>query len=201
MVHQTEEQLEFYALGRLTETQVAAVEEHLLVCSVCQDKLDEVEAYALAMREAISAEQKPEPQTDWLAWLRPDNFRLPSWSMAAVGGFAALVLATGVYLNRGGTAPAAPLATLQLTAIRGEMPAVVPARETDITLSDAPAGVGLHAEVVDSTGVMVWSGPFHSDARKMLLIRQLPEGSYFIRLYDSGGRLLHEYGFAVRSSR
>ena len=87
MVHQTEEQLEFYALGRLTETQVAAVEEHLLVCSVCQDKLDEVEAYALAMREAISAEPKPEPQTDWLAWLRPDNFRLPSWSMAAVGGF------------------------------------------------------------------------------------------------------------------
>jgi hypothetical protein len=198
MVHQTEEQLECYALGRLPEAQVAVVEEHLLICDVCQHKLDEVEAFALAMREAIATAPAPRPRTDWLAWLRPEN-RLPSWSKAAAGGFAVFVFAAGLYMYNGRTA-LAPTATLQLTAIRGEMPSVPPARETDIILSDAPAHPGLRVEVVDSTGTMVWSGPFHSDTSKMHLVRQLSEGSHFIRLYDSGGKLLREYGFVVRAS-
>jgi anti-sigma factor ChrR (cupin superfamily) len=52
--HQTAEQLERYALGRLAEPEQAVIEEHLLICEACRQRLDEVEAYAKAMRRAIS---------------------------------------------------------------------------------------------------------------------------------------------------
>ena len=68
--HRTDDELELYALGRLADPQVAVVEEHLLVCVACQERLDEVEAFALAMREGISAEPAPEPRADWFAWLK-----------------------------------------------------------------------------------------------------------------------------------
>ena len=52
--HQSTEQLELYALGRLAEPEQAVIEEHLLICEACREQLDEVEAYAKAMRRAIA---------------------------------------------------------------------------------------------------------------------------------------------------
>jgi hypothetical protein len=116
--------------------------------------------------------------------------------MAWVGGFAAIVLATGLYLHSGGSV--APLASLQLTALRGEVQSTTPARETDITLSDAPAEPVLRAEIVDSVGARVWSGALEGVNRKIQLMKQLAPGDYFVRLHDDTGKLLHEYGFRVR---
>lgn len=52
--HQPDDQLELYALERLTEAEQAVIEEHLLICQACRERLDEVEAYAKAMRQAIA---------------------------------------------------------------------------------------------------------------------------------------------------
>lgn len=41
-------------LGRLPEPEQAVIEEHLLVCEICRNRLDEAEAFAKAMRQAIS---------------------------------------------------------------------------------------------------------------------------------------------------
>ncbi len=76
--HQTDEQLELYSLGRLPEPLAAAIEEHLLVCSTCQEHLDEMEVFATAMRRAISEEPT----------LKPGGWRFPTWSLAFAGGFA-----------------------------------------------------------------------------------------------------------------
>jgi anti-sigma factor RsiW len=54
-IHICEDDLECYALGRLPEAQQAPLEEHLLVCADCRDRLDEWNDYTRAMRAALSA--------------------------------------------------------------------------------------------------------------------------------------------------
>lgn len=203
ILHQTDERLELYALGRLPEPLVAEVEEHLLVCAACQERVDDLEAYARAMRQAISTE--PAKSSHWLTsfqrswfqrWFKRSWLKIPvlAWS----GGFAAIILAVALYLQ---SAPhLAPLASLQLTAMRGAMPVVGLAREIDITLADAPSGTALRAEIVDATGTTVWGGAPEPRTHKIALTRQLGPGNYFVRLFDDRSKLLHEYGFQVRGS-
>jgi hypothetical protein len=194
ILHQTDERLELYALGRLPEQWVAEVEEHLLVCAACQERVDDLEAYAFAMRQAISTEPAKPPRR--LTWFQRSWLKIPvlAWS----GCLAAIILAVALYLQ---SAPhLAPLASLQLTAMRGAMPVVGLAREIDITLADAPSGTTLRAEIVNATGSTVWGGTPEPQTHKIALTRQLAPGNYFVRLFDDGSKLLHEYGFQVRGS-
>ena len=199
ILHQTDEQLELYALGRLPEPWVADVEEHLLVCAACQERVDDLEAYARAMREVIFTEPAESPH--WFSrfqqrWLQQSWLKMPVLVWA--GGLAAIVIGFTMYLQ---LAPhLAPVASLQLTAMRGEMPAAGLSRETDITLADAPAGLSLRAEVVDGAGNPIWSGSLEAQTHRIALVRKLTAGNYFVRLFDDGGKLLHEYGFRVRGS-
>jgi len=194
--HQTDEQLELYALGRLPEPQVAVLEEHLLICPVCRDRLDEADAFAIAMRDAISGEPEEAKRTDWFGWLHRTG------GLAWAGGFAVLLIAGGLYLHQNGGQAGrkvlAPVASLQLAAIRGEAPTVAPASETDLTLTDVRAEAGMRVDVVDGTGNRVWTGGFADAGATVKLGRQLNPGDYFVRLYDGTGKLLHEYGFSVR---
>lgn len=194
--HETDDDLELYALGRLTEERVANVDEHLLICASCRKRLNEAEAFAVAMREAIGGEPKAAASTNWhwlSAWRQP--------GLAWAGAFASLLVALGLFVHFGVT-PVAPLATLQLAAVRGEMPTVTQARETYISLIDAPAVTGLKAEVVDSNAGILWTGPLPlRDAHRIRLTKQLDPGDYFVRLYSDDGKLLHEYGFQVRPPR
>ena len=195
-LHYTDDELELYSLGRLTEERTAMLEEHLLLCVSCQDRLDHAETFALAMRHAIKSEPAGPIRENWRAW-----FRLPA--IRAVAGFAMAVLIAGFYWNsigeKPGTVISTSLASLQLTATRGESPAIRPAGETELTLTDAPAGLELHAEVVNSSGAAVWNGTPSSEGG-IRLQKSLPPGDYFVRLYGQGGKLLHEYGFRVVSS-
>jgi len=199
MSHETDEQLELYALGRLSESHMEAVEEHLVLCVSCRQRLDEVEVFALAMRRAIGAEPATEPGRAWFGWLRQP-------AMLGSLGFAAILLAAGLYLSLGRSHGVAPLASLQLTAMRGEVQSVGVARETDITLADASTGDvppgdappgRLRAEVVDAAGSPVWSGPIDGNSGRIRLTMRLAVSSYFVRLYDDTGQLLHEYAFRV----
>jgi hypothetical protein len=165
------------------------VEEHLLVCASCRDKLDEAEAFALAMRRAIATEPESPAPESWFSWLRQ-----PVWKVAI--GFAVLLLSAGLYLNVGRRV--SPVASLELTAMRGAIPAVNPAQETDVTLDDAPSGIALRAEVVDADGGPVWKGALKGDDHTIRLAQHLNPTNYFVRLYDDTGKLLHEYAFRVR---
>jgi len=189
--HRTDEHLELYALGRLSQPLVAEVEEHLLVCGPCQERVDDLEAYAFAMREAITREPVPPARWYQQSWLK-----MPVLLWA--GGMASIVFAIGIYVQF--SPHVSPLASLQLTALRGAMPSVVPSRETDITLLDAPSGITLRAEVVDATGGTLWIGALESRTHTIAITRRLTPGSYFVRLYSDGGKLLHEYGFQVKAS-
>lgn len=111
-----------------------------------------------------------------------------------VGALAAAILLFVIYASIA-RQNLPPLATIQLAAVRGASVAVDQARETELILTDAPDVSGLSAEIVDWKGGHVWKGPLLN--RHAGIKSPLAEGDYFARLYDSNGKLLHEYGFTV----
>lgn len=51
--HVSEDRLEAYSLGRLSEDELARLEEHLLVCAACQERLEATDAFVETMRQAL----------------------------------------------------------------------------------------------------------------------------------------------------
>ena len=51
--HQCYETPEQYAMGKLSGSAKDTLEEHLLLCQVCQEQLDEATGYVIAMRQAV----------------------------------------------------------------------------------------------------------------------------------------------------
>ena len=190
MYHGTEEEFELYAMGRLATNRSGRLEEHLLVCDPCRQQLDDAAAYCLTMRQELSKPAKP---AFWFGW---NWLRLPSPAMVGLAMAAAVLLlvVAGSVLLRPGTS-LVPLATVQLSAMRGEMAVAVEARETDMILLDAGSYVG-NVEVVDATGGFMWKGPL-AEGGRLRVPKALAKGTYFVRLYD-GLKLTREYGFHVR---
>ena len=63
--HIPEDTLELYTMGRLSESEIEEVEEHLLVCSACQDSLQETDDFVRAFRAAVpELEIEPELQRE-----------------------------------------------------------------------------------------------------------------------------------------
>ena len=190
--HGTEDQLEAYALGRLQGSELAELEEHLIVCSECRDRLDEVESFAAGMRDALAAKTtaaERSPRSVWSDWLRK-----PAFSMV----LAAIAVIAIVSIVSNSRPKMALVSTLTLNANRGAMPTARSARELDITLKDSPAEGTFRVEVVNAAGQTVWNGLAQSGESGIHVKtqRQLPPGGYFVRLYANSGEMLREYGSA-----
>lgn len=198
--HESDERLELYALDRLSDSDTIQIEEHLMICEPCRDKLDEAAAFAFCAREELKKAPRvaSEGSSGWLGWLSGAWLK-PSF---ALGGAMALILTAGILWHSGGSRMA-PVASLQLTAMRGdELKSVVAAQELDLTLDDAPSGNGtLNVELVDRTGNPVWRGESRAQGTtvRARIRKTLPSGEYFARLYDAPGHLVHEYAFRIGS--
>jgi anti-sigma factor RsiW len=59
--HPSEDVLESYALGRLSESGAAGVETHLLTCTSCQETLTETDEYVAAMKAALGERKLTTP--------------------------------------------------------------------------------------------------------------------------------------------
>jgi hypothetical protein len=55
--HIDPDKLELYALGRLTETEVGAIEEHLLVCHQCQDELEQIDSDIAHLKDVLKRQK------------------------------------------------------------------------------------------------------------------------------------------------
>ena len=193
--HESDDRLELYALGRLPDSEIQRIEEHLLICNSCRDRLEDAESFALSMRDAL----KSQPLTpffpgwfrsDWFSWLKPQN--------AMLGAFAAALLAVGLFWVANGSR-IAPVASLQLTATRGSgIPSASPARELDLFFTDAVADSRL--DVVDASGAAVWTGTLTpADSRVEAKVKQaMSPGDYFARVFTPSGQMVHEYAFKVK---
>jgi anti-sigma factor RsiW len=54
-MHPSEETIERYTMGRLTEPELECFEEHLLHCADCQDRVAEADRFVPVIREALTA--------------------------------------------------------------------------------------------------------------------------------------------------
>jgi hypothetical protein len=183
--HPTDDLLELYVLHRLQQPEVETVEEHLMICHPCRERSEDVAIFALAIKDALRT-SPVEVEARWLGWLRP-NFAL-------AGAFAALVVTAGIYWTNT-TTRLAPVATLQLTAMRGtEVASAVPAREFDFKLADS--GSASQVKIVSADGRKVfWTGP---NAPTVVVHKSLATGDYLLRAYLPTGVLLHEYAFRIQ---
>jgi anti-sigma factor RsiW len=53
VAHIDDDALEAYSMGRLAEAEAAPIEEHLLVCPLCQDRFAEWDTYIRSMQSAM----------------------------------------------------------------------------------------------------------------------------------------------------
>lgn len=199
--HFQDDVLEKYAMGKLSEVECAPLEEHLLICSSCQDRLESVEDY-IRVAKAATAALTPQPPArkrravPSLATLR--NIPKPVWSIA----IAALLL---IVLIPRGLAPS-PQTEVVLTTTRGATSWFPSAPEGRLILLRIDAtqilrADGYQLELVDPTGQPIWHA--HVEATNNQIAARLPKrlraGRYWIRLYDTGNpwTLLREYGLNV----
>lgn len=205
--HVGDDELELYSLGRLSSSREEAVEEHLLVCETCQDRLAETEAYVLAMRTAAAklAEQAPPVWRQWLDRLGALRWApKPVW--AAAGAVAMLLIAWGGLTWWPSARTEAPPVAVTLFVVRGEgsgialAPAGRPLRLEAEVATLRPAG-RYTFELVDAEGNALgrWAVAPEAD-RAAVVVSPLAPGRYWVRLYaaDPAGELLREYGLDVR---
>ncbi len=191
--HGSQDELELYALDRLTEPEFIRLEEHLIVCATCRHGFEETEDYVAGIREALMADAEAREGSGWdvSGWLRR-----PAVSMTL--GFLVLVAAMAL-LSRG-PAKVLPITALQIPAPGGGTPVAPLARELDVSIGDAPRDGGpFRVEVLTAAGQTVWSGLAEAGPQGVEVKVQQPmtAGDYFLRLYSVSGEKLKDYGFRV----
>jgi hypothetical protein len=206
--HSTDEVLEQYSLGRLPEGEATHLEEHLLICTGCRQRLEDIDEFVLTIRQALTeyeeaSRARPSPRFSPLAWL--PRLPKPAWA----GALAAVVVLAVLLPWR--QQPGAPY-PLQLHSFRGPAPAfaaIAPAGRpllltVDLTgLKASPACV---FEIADSSGASVWESVAGSgdDAVTLTVDRTLRPGQYWLRVYESApasgarGELLREFSLPVK---
>jgi len=194
--HITDEILERYAMRSASEEECVPVEEHLLSCEECRQRLVRWDQYIRAMRAAAAELRRRPAFLEWLAQIFRGQ-RL-AWAL----GLALVLLFAGIYrpwLRMGGPPPL-PVA---LIATRGaaDSPLSVPAgRALALTLDAAglPAYPTYGVEVVDQRGRRVFEST--ADRRDGSVGISLPArtaGLYFVRLLAPDKTLLREFSLPV----
>jgi hypothetical protein len=202
--HASEEVLERYSLGVLSEVETEPFEEHLLVCPVCQDRLAEMDAFVGATRRAAEKVLAGPPLSTASWWRRLfSDLPWPKTAWAYVVAGMALLLVTfaatwGIPRLRG-----APSATVWLESARG-MPGVSGARAPadrplvlQLQLTELPRLPSYAVELVDWQGrpllasAVPWEG-----GQASLRVGKLAPGRYWIRVYNPSPprELLREFG-------
>jgi hypothetical protein len=206
--HATEAALERYAMGALPEAEAEVLEEHLLVCAACQERLTEMDRYVRAVRTAASKlrANAPADRRGSVAWLS-GYFAKPelAWTLGAVFCLAIVLWAAHGW-RAFSPAGAQPVAVLLQTVRGGEPVAGASAPsghplmlETD--LAGLPVSTAYDLKVIDQAGSPVerlQASP--EDGRlKAQLPKGLRKGRYWVRLYSGGGAtdLLREYALRI----
>jgi hypothetical protein len=194
--HLGEDQLESYSIGNLAEPDAVCLEEHVLICEACQDRLAASDSWVRFIRRA-ALKRIQLPERAWAAWSLP---RLVPVLAALI-----LIVAAAVALRITRQSAVAPLA-VALEATRG--PAVsarVPALRP---LMLEPGLEGLrpldryHLEIVDLLGNEMWRADYAPvpGGASGVFMPGLSPGTYFVRLYDESRVLLREFALEARNS-
>lgn len=203
--HVLEDHLEAYALQQLQAGELDALEDHLLVCDVCRQRLTETEQRLTATR--IAARRIREDETQARAkrgsWIR--------FSVALFSFRPAAVLATAAILGLGLVAvqyrqPEVTYQEVRLTALRGGDPAAAGVAGKALRLRLDLQGLEnqgpVDVAVVNADGSPVLrQSVTRKPAEPTLVItlqEKLPAGQYWVRLERAPGQTLREYSLRIR---
>src|SRR5580700_4943154 len=118
--HSSNEALERYAMGRSAGPELAGLEEHLLVCESCQDRLAVEDSIRQRVRDGAAVRPQPHAVIWW---------RFPKLAWAAGLLAAGLAVFAGIEWQAA-SRPSAPPAVILLQATRGSEDAM-PAAPAD----------------------------------------------------------------------
>ncbi len=193
--HPMEDVLERYALGNSRATEIEALEEHLLVCAHCQERLSETDLYIFALRDAtkiLSGEARAK---------RPARSFWPVWAV----GFAALAMALFLLPVRRRPVPAQEVF---LETSRGAEPQLIQSVAAgrpfaiNVAVTELAKSPEYRRELLDDAGVIQWAGAAgtaagHLRAEVPVL---LAPGQYWVRisLPSTPPALLREFGLQAR---
>ena len=189
--HPNEAQLEAYSVGKIPEPEASRLEEHLLTCEVCRQRLSESDDYVRSMRRGAARSRTEPGGTRWV-WGLP--------RLVPVFAAALVVLGIGVAWRMNQKVTSAPVAVVLEATRGGGQIAQVPAGKPLLLkpgLDGLPSLPEYHLEMVDRTGKRVWQTNF-TPAAGIAAPEQAP-GIYFVRLYSLPGALLREYVMEIKA--
>lgn len=202
--HPSDDEMELYVLGRLGEVHAAPVEEHLLVCETCRQRLEEMEEYAIAMRQALVEMNTEAGAVEKKPWVQ----RISGWftmPMPAWAGAAAVLLVITAFLpvwRSGGERYEA-----ELQAMRGEAATAqqVPADrmlDLHIDVTGLPVLDSYRVEIAEASGQTIVETTLTREGDSLLLSTEqgLDNGQHWARVYAPApnGALLREFSLRVR---
>ena len=193
MTHIEETLLDQYSMGVLPEQLTAEVEEHLLVCLFCQNRLVATDRFLAVFREAARRlDAEPISRRK-----RIQTVRIGLWAAAIAAIFVFLML----MIPRHHSQPTPAILLMQ--SLRGpESAARMGAGESRLLVFDIalPAtDEEYKIEVVDAVGnrVLEKSGTL-KDGRLSVVLQKMRRGSYWVRIYRKAQNdLLAESGLGV----
>ncbi len=201
--HASDELLEQYAMCKLLEPEAADLEEHLLICSECRDRLEETETFLLAFRQAA---QDPAPARRSLLNRIFANLSLPHVPKLAWVPVAAVIALLAIWIpiqQQSGTG----MKSVELMAYRGgdgnEPVPIRPGEPVELRadLTGVPATEAYRVEIVDRDGDVVYRSEAKPDANKLVVTIKdgLEAGRYWVRIYqpDQTESPLREFGIEV----
>ena len=201
--HLTEEQIEKYVMGKLRGQECDQVEEHLLICSTCQDVLEEKDSFVNHIRVAGQRLLDKPQDSVWtkIPYL-PALAARPLPAMAA--GLCSLAFVLFLVVPR---TQVTPLEQQQITleSMRGSNTDSVAAKaDQSLSLLLDASGLSESAptfsvKIVNDAGKEMLSGTATAKNGKlsMNVSKGFHAGSYFVRVYDSSAKLLREFVLLV----
>lgn len=209
MNHLDEDKLEAYVMGRLPDTDIDSLEDHLLLCEQCQRRTKELELEWKAKRLAMSRIREEEgvlaarPKRLWSGLSR---FMLakPAWALGAV----AVAIAAGLLLVPASQDGPITYRAIELSAMRGSDGESIASQSNErlrlrLDLTELEKLPVYLVAVVDAGGNLVWEtsqATQRQDKLQVDVARRLPPGTYWVRLLDPapGRRLLREYPLPMK---
>jgi hypothetical protein len=192
--HMDAEDLERYSMGNTSVEESGSIEEHLLTCEDCRDRLRETDDYLLAMRTSSARLERDEASAQRRQW------RFPAWFPALAAAACLLLVVFALRFGR----PPGPVVAVSLTAVRGNEVAssAPPGRELMLhpDLTGLAAASSYRLEIVDQTGRPVRQVSM-ARAQNGIRMPGLGAGLYFVRVYLPAGELLREYGLQVSQTQ
>lgn len=197
--HLSEDNVEGYSMGKLTEAEIALVEEHLLTCEQCQAEVQSMDAFLKAARDASKTMGASQPS----AWDRIRGYATfyPGSAWAGASAVAA-VIAILIFFPYTSRTPQ----HLELSTVRGAETVAPRAKantplDLQLDLTELPVSPLYTVELVDAGGNIIRNYTSEPKSLKLNVAvgEPLPTGQYWIRLYGNSLKteLLREYGLKV----